>query len=90
MLRLRHGREALLAGRRLHPRPDRDVPLPRGGLAGYANSGYTDVPETSYCAAPVAWAVVLRITSGTGTLTFSPDNLCTRAQIVTFLYRANA
>ena len=58
--------------------------------AGYANSGYTDVPETSYCAAPVAWAVALRITSGTGALTFSPDDLCTRAQIVTFLYRANA
>ena len=61
-----------------------------GSPAGYANSGYTDVPETSYCAAPVAWAVALRITSGTGTLTFSPDDLCTRAQIATFLYRANA
>ena len=61
-----------------------------GSPAGYANSGYMDVPETSYCAAPVAWAVALRITSGTGTLTFSPDDLCTRAQIVTFLYRANA
>ena len=61
-----------------------------GEPAGYANSGYMDVPETSYCAAPVAWAVALRITSGTGTLTFSPDDLCTRAQIVTFLYRANA
>ena len=61
-----------------------------GSPAGYANSGYTDVPETSYCAAPVAWAVALRITSGTGPLTFSPNGLCTRAQIVTFLYRANA
>ena len=61
-----------------------------GSPAGYANSGYTDVPETSYCAAPVAWAVALRVTSGTGALTFSPDDLCTRAQIVTFLYRANA
>ena len=61
-----------------------------GSPAGYANSGYMDVPETSYCAAPVAWAVALRITSGTGALTFSPDDLCTRAQIVTFLYRANA
>ena len=61
-----------------------------GSPAGYANSGYMDVPETSYCAVPVAWAVALRITSGTGTLTFSPDDLCTRAQIVTFLYRVNA
>ena len=61
-----------------------------GSPAGYANSGYADVPETSYCAAPVAWASALRITSGTTALTFSPDALCTRAQIVTFLYRANA
>ena len=61
-----------------------------GSPSGYANSGYVDVPETSYCAAPVAWAVALRVTSGTSALTFSPDTLCTRAQIVTFLYRANA
>lgn len=61
-----------------------------GSPSGYANSGYTDVPETSYCSAPVAWAVALRVTSGTSALTFSPDALCTRAQIVTFLYRANA
>ena len=61
-----------------------------GSPSGYANSGYTDVPETSYCAAPIAWAVALRVTSGTSAITFSPDALCTRAQIVTFLYRANA
>ncbi len=61
-----------------------------GSPSGYANSGYADVPETSYCAAPVAWAVALRVTSGTSAITFSPDALCTRAQIVTFLYRANA
>ena len=61
-----------------------------GSPSGYANSGYTDVPETSYCAAPAAWAVALRVTSGTSAITFSPDALCTRAQIVTFLYLANA
>lgn len=61
-----------------------------GSPSGYTNSGYVDVPETSYCAAPVAWAVALRVTSGTSAITFSPDALCTRAQIVTFLYRANA
>lgn len=61
-----------------------------GSPSGYANSGYTDVPETRYCAAPVAWAVALRVTSGTSAITFSPEALCTRAQIVTFLYRANA
>lgn len=78
-----------------------DAPCTRGQIvtflyraasspSGYANSGYTDVPEISYCAAPVAWAVALRVTSGTSAITFSPDALCTRAQIVTFLYRANA
>lgn len=61
-----------------------------GSPSGYGNSGYMDVPETSYCAAPVAWAVALRVTSGMSAITFSPDALCTRAQIVTFLYRANA
>ena len=61
-----------------------------GSPAGYTTSGYTDVPETSYCAAPVAWAVALRITSGSGTLTFSPDDLCTRALIANVRYRANA
>ena len=60
-----------------------------GSPNGYANSGYADVPESSYCASAVAWAVALRITDGTGVTTFSPDALCTRAQIVTFLYRAN-
>nr|WP_325302162.1 S-layer homology domain-containing protein [uncultured Dysosmobacter sp.] len=35
----------------------------------------------------VAWAVSEGITSGTGATTFSPDADCTRAQIVTFLYR---
>ena len=38
----------------------------------------------------VNWAVNAGITSGTGHLTFSPNQVCTRAQIVTFLYRAFA
>ena len=36
----------------------------------------------------VEWAVIYGITSGTSETTFSPDLVCTRAQIVTFLYRA--
>ncbi len=39
-------------------------------------------------AAPVQWAVENAITSGTSNTTFSPNASCTRAQIVTFLYRA--
>ena len=60
-----------------------------GSPAGYAaNSGYVDVSAKSYCATAVSWAVALRITTGTSINTFSPDAACTRAQIVTFLYRA--
>lgn len=50
-------------------------------------SGFTDVPSSASYAQAVAWAVREGITSGTSASTFSPDNTCTRAQIVTFLYR---
>ena len=49
---------------------------------------FTDVPADEYYRAPVAWALERGITSGTTPTTFSPDALCTRGQIVTFLYRA--
>lgn len=52
------------------------------------NSGFADVSADKYYATAVAWAVFQRITTGTGANTFSPDAACTRAQIVTFLYRA--
>ena len=53
-------------------------------------SGFTDVPSSASYAQSVAWAVREGITSGTSASTFSPDNTCTRAQIVTFLYRAQS
>ena len=53
------------------------------------NSGFADVSADKYYATAVAWAVFQRITTGTGFGVFSPDAACTRAQIVTFLYRAN-
>ena len=49
---------------------------------------FTDVPAGSYYAKAVAWAVENGITLGTGDGTFSPNATCTRAQSVTFLYRA--
>ena len=49
---------------------------------------FADVPAGSYYAKAVAWAVENGITLGTGDGTFSPDATCTRAQSVTFLYRA--
>ena len=49
---------------------------------------FADVPETAYYAEAVRWAVGQGITNGTTETTFSPNAACTRAQIVTFLYRA--
>ena len=51
-----------------------------------ANSTFTDVAADAYYAPAVGWAAAQKITSGTGNNTFSPENDCTRAQIVTFLY----
>ena len=50
-------------------------------------SSFTDVAADAYYATAVAWAAKEGITSGTSATTFSPDAPCTRAQIVTFLYR---
>lgn len=50
---------------------------------------FMDVSADSYYAKAVAWAVENGITSGTSDTTFSPDSPCTRAQSVTFLYRAS-
>ena len=49
---------------------------------------FIDVPAGEYYAVPVLWAVANNITQGTSSNTFSPNDPCTRAQIVTFLYRA--
>ena len=51
--------------------------------------GFTDVPADAWYAGAVAWAVEQGITSGTGNGKFSPDGSCTRAQMATFLWRAN-
>lgn len=50
-------------------------------------SGFSDVPASASYTEAVAWAVEHNITLGTSETTFSPNETCTRAQIVTFLYR---
>lgn len=50
-------------------------------------SPFTDVKTTAYNYNAILWAYDNRITTGTSDTTFSPDAYCTRAQIVTFLYR---
>ncbi|MGI6205291.1 MAG: leucine-rich repeat protein [Anaerovoracaceae bacterium] len=53
-----------------------------------ASSKFNDVDSSQYYAKAVEWAVQQGITVGTSDTTFSPDVVCTRAQIVTFIYRA--
>ena len=59
-------------------------------LSGAKNDAahpFTDVPAGSYYEAAIAWAYSKGITTGTSKTTFNPDSPCTRAQIITFLYR---
>ena len=57
-------------------------PEPKGA------AGFADVSAGSYYAKAVAWAIENGITAGTGNGLFAPDDACTRAQSVTFLWRA--
>ena len=52
------------------------------------NIAFTDLDKSAYYYNAVLWAVNASITNGTSDTSFSPDAPCTRAQIVTFLYRA--
>ena len=51
---------------------------------------FADVTQNAYYYNAVLWAVAKEITNGTSSTTFSPDQGCTRAQIVTFLWRTNS
>ena len=53
-----------------------------------SESPFTDVAKTAYYCEAVLWAAGKRIARGTGASIFSPDGICTRAQAVTFLWRA--
>ena len=60
-----------------------------GSPAPKSMSSFADVPADAFYAKAVAWAVENGITGGTGDGKFSPNATCTRAQAVTFLYRAS-
>lgn len=49
---------------------------------------FSDVPAGKYYTDAVSWALAHKITNGTSDITFSPDQGCTRGQVVTFLWRA--
>ena len=58
----------------------------KGSASGSAN--FTDVKSDTFYADAINWAVANNVTNGTSNTTFSPNADCTRAEIVTFLYRA--
>lgn len=58
-----------------------------GGYAVYERAAFADVSPSSWYADAVSWAYQTGITSGTGNGRFSPAAVCTRAQIVSMLYR---
>lgn len=59
-----------------------------GSPAASYDRRFDDVSANASYARAVAWATEQKITSGTSKTTFSPNKICTRGQIVTFLYRA--
>ncbi len=60
----------------------KDTPLPVS-----TSHSFTDVDDGAYYYDAVLWAVEEGVTNGTSETTFGPEGTCTRAQIVTFLYR---
>ena len=58
----------------------------KGTASGSTN--FTDVASDAFYADAINWAVANNVTNGTSATTFSPNADCTRAEIVTFLYRA--
>ena len=76
---------------------DPNAPCTRASTATYLwklagspaaqGAGFSDVPAGAAYAQAVAWAVSNGITNGTSATTFSPGSICTRGQIMTFLYR---
>ena len=67
----------------------RSVQAQGGGMQGawMFQNPFSDVDPENYYGEAVMWAVANGVTNGTSDTTFSPNNDCTRAQIVTFLYR---
>ena len=67
---------------------DETVRLERSWMNALPGTGFIDVPAGAYYARAVNWAVRKGITSGTTPSTFDPNVACTRAQAVSFLWRA--
>ncbi len=64
--------------------------MDKGEAADLPDSGFKDVATSEYYYDAVKWAQMKGITTGTSETEFSPEEPCTRAQIVTFIYRYSA
>ena len=64
---------------------DADSPDP-----GTVENPFTDIKDDEFLKQPVLWAYENKITAGTSKTTFSPSDVCTRAQTITFLYNSKA
>lgn len=83
--------EKIDGGYKLNISNSKPVIFTIGGEAkAEAGSGtsFSDVAESAYYAAAVEWAVKNNVTTGTSSTQFSPNDTCTRAQILTFMWRA--
>ena len=73
-----------------------NVEIPNGAVVHFSGgpsvrpNRFTDVKPGAFYADAVSWAVENEITTGTSKTTFSPDDGCTRGQVVTFLWRSAA
>ena len=70
------------------PEPTKEPEETKEPTTPAPKADFADVAADAYYAEAVAWAVDAGITSGTSDTTFSPEMICNRAQIVTFLMRA--
>lgn len=68
---------------------DNATKKPTQSTTSTSTSAFVDVSADAYYAEPVKWAVEKSITGGTTATTFSPNNTCSNAHILTFLWRAN-
>ena len=75
-------------GRYTFPMPAGKIEVKADFVESGASGAFDDVPEDAYYAKAVEWAVENGITNGKGNGLFGSNDLCTRAQIVTFLWRA--
>lgn len=83
--------------RQLDPEPDEDDSANNSEVKEPAQTAptapaavnFSDVKDSDYFASAVKWAVEKNVTTGTSATTFSPDDTCTRAQIITFMWRAS-